>query len=942
MPNFNIDVFIFIAFLAINLIVGLNYGRGVKTIKDYALGGRNFSTGTLVAAIVATWISGSGFFSILNKTYSDGLYFVIAVSGLAFSFLIAAYVFVPRMGNFLGSSSVAEGMGNLYGKEVRIITAIAGMIGAVGGIAVQFKAFSNIFDHFLGIPGYWAIIAAGGIVTIYSAFGGVRAVTFTDVLQFFTFGFAIPLIGFMIWNHNNDLGISFSVALQDPKFNFQEVLNIRNPKFLETIPLMLYFALPSMSAAFYQRIVISKNIEQAKKAFIISGFIILVIILAISWIPFLIYNINPNLKSNQLLGYIIDNYTYPGLKALMMIGVTAMAMSTADAYINASSVLFANDVCSPLKLGNSQSLLVSRIFSITIGILAVLLASYAKDLLDIVLIAHAFYSPIVVVPLMMSILGFRTTKKSVFISMAAGFITVVVWKTIGIKADCIAFAMLINLIFLVGSHYLLKQPGGWIKKQMVTEQEIKIEVPAIPRIEIYKAKIILLAKQFQNSNIIRLLKKYSPKSELTYMSFGVYGIFYTFTSMYSTQNQMINTGDQILLYIYQIMLCTSVCMAMYPIWPPRIKHEIIVQVLWNPIVFYMLIFFSGFLVLISNFYPLQFVVFTLNIIIVAMITSWRQAGLMMIPGLYASLKFYQYYAGFHDGLSVEFGPPVYILMYSLILIGAAFIVFFKPKEYEEALAHEKIEHMTSLMQHREEELGKALSLKNEFLRNISHEVRAPMVGITSLGPVLSQMYDQLKPEQVKKYIDDIAQNSTRLESLMYNILDLSALTSLSAKLDYRNINLSDLVNERAAVCRKLYLYDKDIDFTMYVQDDLFVSCDEYYIKQTIDNLIINAINYGKDSNITIILRNIQPMLLDEFAEVEFSVIDHGIGIPKEELYNIFGSFIVSSKTHTSAGGRGVGLALCKKVIDLHKGKIWAESDGSNGAIFSFTIPNMLT
>ena len=67
----DIDIIIFITFLIINLIVGLAYGKEVKTISDYSLGGRNFSTAALVSTIVATFITGSGFFVTLSKTYSD-------------------------------------------------------------------------------------------------------------------------------------------------------------------------------------------------------------------------------------------------------------------------------------------------------------------------------------------------------------------------------------------------------------------------------------------------------------------------------------------------------------------------------------------------------------------------------------------------------------------------------------------------------------------------------------------------------------------------------------------------------------------------------------------------------------------------------------------------------------------------------------------------------
>ena len=83
--NFNIDIAIVIGFLILTLVVGLGHGQKVKNIKDYALGGRNFSTGALVATIVATYASGSGFFVTLSKTYSDGFYYMFASAGIGVS-----------------------------------------------------------------------------------------------------------------------------------------------------------------------------------------------------------------------------------------------------------------------------------------------------------------------------------------------------------------------------------------------------------------------------------------------------------------------------------------------------------------------------------------------------------------------------------------------------------------------------------------------------------------------------------------------------------------------------------------------------------------------------------------------------------------------------------------------------------------------------------------
>ena len=112
----NIDIIIVVTFLILTLVVGLGHGKKVKTIKDYALGGRNFSTAALVATMVATWASGSGFFITLTKTYTDGYYYLIASCCMGIQLLITAFFLVPRMGEFLGSTSVASAMGKLYVK----------------------------------------------------------------------------------------------------------------------------------------------------------------------------------------------------------------------------------------------------------------------------------------------------------------------------------------------------------------------------------------------------------------------------------------------------------------------------------------------------------------------------------------------------------------------------------------------------------------------------------------------------------------------------------------------------------------------------------------------------------------------------------------------------------------------------------------------------------
>ncbi|KJV72788.1 solute symporter family protein, partial [Orientia tsutsugamushi str. TA716] len=103
------------------------------------------------------------------------------------------------MQEFLGKLSVADVMGDLYGTHVRVISAICSIIRAATIIAMQIKVFSTIFNHFLGVDSFYATLISSMVVIIYSAFGGIRAVVFTDVFQSLAFGAFIPTLAILIW-----------------------------------------------------------------------------------------------------------------------------------------------------------------------------------------------------------------------------------------------------------------------------------------------------------------------------------------------------------------------------------------------------------------------------------------------------------------------------------------------------------------------------------------------------------------------------------------------------------------------------------------------------------------------------------------------------------------------------------------------------------------------
>lgn len=567
--SWGLDTIIFIAFLIINLSVGIFYSRNVHNVREYAIGNRNFSTSTLAATIVATWIGGGVLSQTIDETYKQGLYFIIPAIGDSLVLAVIGYFLAPRMAEFLGTLSIAESIGNLYGKKVRLITGVIGIISCIGAVAVQFKVSATILQLFFNVSSFYAVLASAAIVVLYSSFGGIKVVTFTDVIQFFTFATVIPIISLVIWGTISDPDKIYSTISQHPSFDYKQIFDFYNPKLLHSLLLFLFFIIPTLEPAIFQRITMAKNTSQITNSFIIAAFACLIMSLLISWIGILLLADNPNLDPNNLLTYIIGTYSYPGLKGLIAIGIIAIIMSTADSYINSAAVIFTNDFCKPLniQLNDNKALILTRSSAACIGFLAFFLAFNTQSLLKLTLLIWGLYMPIITVPLLLGIFGFRSSGKSILIGMSAGAITIVIFHVFAIKMEPVIPAMLANFIFLLGSHYILKQPGGWVG--------VKDPTPLIAlRLE-RKRKFKQLVQSIREFNLLSFCKNNLPKNEITYSFFGFFVIASTYSSLYTISESTRIQYHDIYNFIYHSVLIISTGFLTYPIWPRLSKSKVL-------------------------------------------------------------------------------------------------------------------------------------------------------------------------------------------------------------------------------------------------------------------------------------------------------------------------------------------------------------------------------
>lgn len=450
------DILIFGLFLVITLFVGLGYGRQVSNIRDYALGGKNFTTSTLIATVMATRASGSLFFMELENSYTNGLYLFIAVLGLPLGTWVLGQL-AMRMQEFMHHVSVAEAMSSMYGRTVQIITACSCILGKAGLVAVQFKVIAKVLEVTFDVEGTLGTYLAAVTVIAYSSFGGVKAVTFTDVFQLLVFGLALPSLAFIVWK-----GVQLPAAFAwtaHPHLDLRQVMSWDNKLFF-AMGLFSYLAIPGFSPSIFQRIAMARNIRQARRAFNCAAGCLFLMLCITSGIAFLLLMEQPGLAKAQVFPYLISKCTFVGLKGLLGAGVIAMAMSTADSCLNALSVIFANDLVKPLTNKAQASVKTAQTFSVVVGGGALLLALHSQDILKLLLFSGSFYRPIFTVPMLLAVLGFRTSTRAVLLSMAAGFATVVVWSFAFTNASSIVPGMVANLVVLLSTHYLWGRLGG--------------------------------------------------------------------------------------------------------------------------------------------------------------------------------------------------------------------------------------------------------------------------------------------------------------------------------------------------------------------------------------------------------------------------------------------------------------------------------------------------
>jgi signal transduction histidine kinase len=264
---------------------------------------------------------------------------------------------------------------------------------------------------------------------------------------------------------------------------------------------------------------------------------------------------------------------------------------------------------------------------------------------------------------------------------------------------------------------------------------------------------------------------------------------------------------------------------------------------------------------------------------------------------------------------VRFGGPVYIEEHIVVAtLGAELLsVLFERRSWRSA--NDELD-----------ELKQQIQLQDDFVSTISHELRTPLGFIKGYSTSLLRQDTSWDIETQKEFLTIIDEEADHLSLLIENVLESARLQSKTLPLRFQPLRLDAVLRDVSARIKARY---KDLDVSLDLDFSTTIHADGVRIAQVFENMFTNAIKYASGAAIIVGLKQVGQSMIVTF-------MDNGPGIPAESLPLIFERFY---RVRTeNATGTGLGLYICKQIIEAHRGKIWAESNPGQGTTFFIELP----
>ena len=424
-----LDILLIGIFVFLNIYVAIRIRGGKKTFEEYAIGkGIYFSDLTIICTFVASACSGSMFISDIQQTYIQGLpYIITSLIMFPASYLLYSLFVAPKM--TMQSLTIYEHIGYFYGEKVQALLSFLEVCRNIGFIAMQLTvigvAAKVIFG--MGLLGRNIIISLSAIgLATYSAFGGLRSVSITDIVQGLAFMILILFFAIYIWSatpdHSGFIAQFYeNKARMNLKENFSSVAST-----ISILAIWSQALVPWFTSRGYQRVVINQGPRRARKNLLSITLIFTSVSLLLAFISLQLYGVNPNIKNeDEILRFMINQYSFNGINGALFIITFAMVISSVDSDANAVSVLLTNDILPLVNKKFKQKTYNTAVYTTFIVVaIALYFSLNSSDVFKMLMYSSNFTMPICII-MLSNVLGFRTHTNVIWAAIINAFVATV-------------------------------------------------------------------------------------------------------------------------------------------------------------------------------------------------------------------------------------------------------------------------------------------------------------------------------------------------------------------------------------------------------------------------------------------------------------------------------------------------------------------------------------
>lgn len=438
------------------------FTRKKGNFEEFSVASRSLGFFLIFSSICASFIGPGWTMGLVREGFSKGMFMAYLIPLCGIGLLIVGAFLVPRIRDkFEDIYSIGDLVGGKKSHNHKIVQLITGVFSLLffGALTVAMSyAGGELLSNVFGFSKIWSIVIMTTIVILYSYFGGIRATIQTDSIQFVHFIILIPILAFLI--------------LSDEKFYWEEYIEVASVKTsvefstqptiaIFGISLLWLFSATGLDAGGLGRFLASKNNKVARNATIASGIFLAIWMVAMIFIGSIGYYLYPELgNSDQVLLYIASEH-FPGiLYGIFIIAMIGVVMSSQDTILNAGSILFSEDLLGSLRpMTEKQKLISAKFYTIFMGVICMILASYMSSILEVIMVVTEYYIPVMIPVIIFSILKKKCYWQSAVTSMFIGLISFIFWQNFfnSIMPELFAAVILSTLSYLICDIIIMKK-----------------------------------------------------------------------------------------------------------------------------------------------------------------------------------------------------------------------------------------------------------------------------------------------------------------------------------------------------------------------------------------------------------------------------------------------------------------------------------------------------